>query len=445
MKCRRAFDADLLAVLRGEGGDGEFLAHYPSCPDCAAELRVWGELEAMLQAGAPAPGSHPTEAALLTFVDAPATLAAVTRGELERHVTACRTCADEVGSLRRFDPGRLAATAKPVGHAAQDASPQARAAASVAPRAVEPNATPPFAEHPRPGGWLGRLVWHPAFAYALVVVLLVPVLRGQLNEFSSRRAATVLAKRAAAPTARDEAPAPAAPPAAVVLAPAELARSAARADLPASELAPSVGTVPAAKVAAPLPDARARRQAPAQRAPRPEPPEAEADSVVREEASAAARALVEKKESSAVAAFGARLTDLAGTVRADGVVAAAPAAERLVLDVYPGAHPVIPLAAAERGPLLRIVPPAGIGDGAVDVRVRGTVGGRELIGRVTNHANAIELQIPPQWLAPGEYTVTLDAVNAAPGRAEGEVQRAPVAATLGFTVGAPIATDAARE
>jgi hypothetical protein len=434
MKCRRAFEADLLAVLRGEGGDVEFLAHYPSCSDCAAELRVWGDLEAMLQAGAPAAESHPTEADLLAFVDAPATLAAETRGELERHVTACRTCADEIGSVRRFDPGRLAATTKPVGHAAPDALPQARAAASVAPRAVEPNAAPPLAEHPMRVGWLGRLVWHPAFAYALVVVLLVPVLRGQLNKLSSRRAATVLAQHADAPTA-------------VVLAPAELARSAVRADLPASEIAPPIGAELAAKTAArpPPPPAKSRaRQTLAQSAPRREAPEADGAYVVMEEALAAARALVEEKESSAVAAFGAPLTDLAATVRADGVVAAAPAAERLVLDVHPGAHPVIPLAEAERGPLLRITPPAGIGDGPVDVRVRGTVGGRELTERVTNHANAIELQIPPQWLAPGEYTVTLAAVNVDPGRAEGEARRAPVAATIGFTVGAPIATDATR-
>ena len=63
MKCRRAFEADLLAVVRAEGGDAEFLAHYPTCPDCAAEVRVWGELDGMLRTGASPADAHPEPAA----------------------------------------------------------------------------------------------------------------------------------------------------------------------------------------------------------------------------------------------------------------------------------------------------------------------------------------------------------------------------------------------
>lgn len=95
-------------------------------------------------------------------------------------------------------------------------------------------------------------------------------------------------------------------------------------------------------------------------------------------------------------------------------------------------------------PLLRIMPPPGIGAGPVDVQVRVRVGARELTERRTSHANVIELQLPPRWLTPGDYTATLTSAQVAPGGAAGAAGLAPAAVTLGFTVGAPSAADAAR-
>ena len=65
MTCRRAFEADLAAVLHGDG-DAAFLAHAETCAACAAEVRVWRELDELLHAGAaaPAPAVHPGTAAV---------------------------------------------------------------------------------------------------------------------------------------------------------------------------------------------------------------------------------------------------------------------------------------------------------------------------------------------------------------------------------------------
>jgi anti-sigma factor RsiW len=157
MKCRRAFATDLAAVLRGEEADDRtFAAHVTTCADCAAEVGVWKELDAMLRAGAPTDATHPEPEALLALVDAPAALAAGARTAVERHIAACRVCADEVKSLRACDPRMVDAE----GPAHADDGPTAMR------------------------GRLARLVWHPAFAYALVAVLLVPLVRRQLGHRS---------------------------------------------------------------------------------------------------------------------------------------------------------------------------------------------------------------------------------------------------------------------
>jgi hypothetical protein len=93
---------------------------------------------------------------------------------------------------------------------------------------------------------------------------------------------------------------------------------------------------------------------------------------------------------------------------------------------------VVSYAAAARGVLLRVVPPTDLADGPLDVRVRGRANQHEIATRVIDRASAIEVRIPPSWLVPGDYVVTLQPVAGA-GAAAG----AP--ATLGFTVRAPTA------
>jgi hypothetical protein len=408
MKCRRAFETDLLAVLRGEGGDLEFLAHYPTCADCAAELRVWGELDAMLRAGVPAPAAHPSEEALLAFVDAPATLAADARAEVERHLAVCRTCADEVGSLRHFEPSQVDA---PVAQVA----PPVRA--DVPPR--------PPADHASDRGWLGRLVWHPAFAYALVVALLVPLVRSNLERLSAP-AQFSESERVSKTTPR-------------------VAPGGAAVDQPAAvgAVAPAAPPEPAAaQPARPEDEMRARETLSASGLDRKNDDD-RADLAMRKQASPDAAVVkprvAEKKAESASenAVEPPALADRAAPAQEAAKIWTAPSgaagsALTPLVELRADMPTTIPFAVAIRGPLLRIATPAALGERPIDVRVRG--GGRELTRRIASRANAIALQIPPEWLAAGDYTVTLTPV-ASPPAAHAEGDFAAVAPlTFGFAV-----------
>jgi hypothetical protein len=416
VKCRRAFEADLLAVLRGEGDDADFVAHYPTCPDCAAEVRVWGELDAMLRTGAPAADSHPEPESLLAFTDAPATLTADARAGIERHLASCRTCADEVKSIGGFDAARLGMAAEPPLIAAAPSSIAAAPSSIAAPApgiAARRPMTDVADESPR-GGWLGRLVWHPAFAYALVAVLLVPLLRDQALHVTERTRAV---------DARRDAP----------MLP------------PASELA-----VPPEREIVQKRERALEALADAARAPAaPVPPPAQAPAAPRAEGVFAKRqAAPEEKEARSADAGSARTAPgLAATADSDEAgkeddehfanllggarAPAAPAARARgndalpVLAIRPQKPTIVSIVDVEPGVLLRIEPPADLAPGPVDVKVQSRAGQRELGARVTDRANAIVIQIPPHWLASGDYTVTLQPVEGGPP------------ALLGFTVRAP--------
>jgi anti-sigma factor RsiW len=426
MTCRRAFDADLLAVLRGEEADADFVAHYPSCPDCAAEVRVWGELEGMLRAGTPVESSHPEPAALLAFVDAPATLAAAARTAVEGHLATCRACAEEVRTLRGFDAAQLVAAGA--------------ASAASAPPVRPTRERPADDDAPTAGGWLGRLVWHPAFAYALVAVLLVPLLRDQLPRVAEKTRA-VDARRigpALPPASERDA---SAPPAAMAKRERgaggfEDAPRAAPEDAPRA--APEDAPRPAPNAAAPL----APMTGLAAGAPRP-PAQALAVQRVDEMAvrkaqgpAPAARSGDDQAMRALAPEAGQALSGQLGDQREREVAsAAAPppgGASAPVLEIAPMGPTIVPYAAAARGVLLRVVPPTDLADGPLDVRVRGRANQHEIATRVTDRAGAIEVRIPASWLVPGDYAVTLQPVDGA-----GTVAGAP--AILGFTVRAPTA------
>ncbi len=364
MTCRRAFDADLLAVVRGEDGDAAFRAHYPSCPECSAEVAVWGELDAMLRAGAPAVASHPEPEALLAFSDAPSTLASDARTTIERHLAACRVCADEVAAMRGFDAGQL-------GVAATGAAPASVGAES---RARESHAS-----------WFGRFVWHPAVAYALVALLLVPLVRDQLSRVAVDR--TTL-------EARREAPAPAP--------------------------APGAGLAAAPRQ---RPDARERDVevlADADPASRAERPSAPAPMLAKRkvESEVAMREQADPGPERAPAA-GAPVTGLAASAEGE-----AP----LVVEIGPRASAIVSAPALTRTVRLRVVPPADLGPGPVDATVRERDGQRELAMRVSDRADAIAIEIPAGWLVAGAYVVTLAPANGG------------AAATFALTVRAPAAS-----
>ena len=142
MACRKAFDLDLVACLLDAGRPEwqEFREHYPRCPECAAEVRTWTELQSSL-----AP-PHPGPEELIRFESRANDLPADARTAIAAHIATCRSCRDELRALRAFDP-----------------------------RAMAPAAQPPA---PRRHWWrgMGRLVLHPAVAYGIALALAVPVL-----------------------------------------------------------------------------------------------------------------------------------------------------------------------------------------------------------------------------------------------------------------------------
>ncbi|MCC6767316.1 MAG: hypothetical protein IT293_21915 [Deltaproteobacteria bacterium] len=403
MTCRRAFEADLPAVLHGERADPDFLAHYPGCPECATEVGVWRELDAMLRTRAPAGDTHPEPETLVAFADAPATLGGAARAEVERHLATCRVCADELKMLAGFDPTRLD-PAVPI---------------TVAPRPV------------RSG--LARVVWHPAFAYALVAVLLVPIVLDRWPEMETR-------------VTEEEAPAQEKPD--------RLAEH----DVAAQPVPPPPPAVPA-----PLP-------APA----KPPPPERSQTEVLREQklakhARPADDEAVAARERQTMPRLGMR-ADADEVRRDDGIAArarrpeAAPpplarpapagalrnesarseaaqhdaakgfadaAAPTRMLELRSGTPAVF--APPARGEIvrLRIVPPRDVGAGPVDVAVYPRASGAAILTRRADRADAIAIDIPPNWLLPGDYAVRLSPVTeAASGTRQSAIE-------LRFTVRAP--------
>jgi hypothetical protein len=151
MSCRRAFVIDLADFLSEPGREefAEFREHYPVCPECAAEVRAWTDLHVLLQSRAAGPnGGHPEPEALLRYEQGDARLGTAQVAELEGHLARCPSCRDELSALRGFDFSVVGAEA-PRGLAVR-----ARIGAFV--------------------GGLQSLLLHPAFAYALVLVLLYP-------------------------------------------------------------------------------------------------------------------------------------------------------------------------------------------------------------------------------------------------------------------------------
>src|SRR5438093_1314526 len=184
MSCRRAFDLDLADFVASSARPewAEFRAHYACCAECSAEVRAWTELHLLLQPLA----DHPAEELLLRFETEPGRLPTGERRAVEEHLARCPSGNDELAALRRFDFAAL----------------EPRAATSPAPS---------FAE------WLRRLVLHPAFAYAIVLLLLYPALEGRLPS-PARQAARedrqAVAERPAGksvPAARQKPQEPAAP------------------------------------------------------------------------------------------------------------------------------------------------------------------------------------------------------------------------------------------
>jgi len=199
MSCRRSLEVDLAGFLADPRAEAHraFRAHYPRCSVCSAEVRAWTELHGRL-----AP-EHPEPERLARY----AGLSAEERAAVDDHLAGCPSCREERAQLDGFDATRLAA-------------------------ALEAPAAP---ERPAAGGWLEalrRLLWHPAFAYGLAGLLLLPVLLRTLERAEPSR---VSAPAAEAPRSLEDETAFAQPALERSFAPAEpLPQERERRDLAAS-------------------------------------------------------------------------------------------------------------------------------------------------------------------------------------------------------------------
>lgn len=151
MSCRKAFETDLAEFTLEPSAPGfaDFRQHVADCADCTAEVSVWTELGRQLTGGMRQPeAGHPSEELLLRFGDGK-TASPEERRVVERHLKQCPTCRDELRSLQRFDFASLL-----------QASPELPVS--------------PHRETARIVAWLRQLLVHPAFAYGLVVLLIMP-------------------------------------------------------------------------------------------------------------------------------------------------------------------------------------------------------------------------------------------------------------------------------
>jgi hypothetical protein len=362
MNCRRSSDIDLPGFL-DEPRRPEFAAfrdHYPRCRDCSAEVRAWTALQKALRTDT-ASAAHPEPELLARYSGA--TLAAAERGALERHLATCAACRDELGALERWTP---ALQVEP-----------APARASTPGRVADGRAA------------LRRLLWSPAFAYALLALVLVPTLYRQLTGGS--------------PPIE-----PAAQPA--VLAEAEKQRR--------SEEPPAAASEPklAAKLARqPEPERKAAAERTRAAAP---PPPAVAYAPQAPASAGADRGIASLGKSSASApkqdAFGsqaaAEAADRANVaeqvVLGESLSDAARARPDVALALRAGEVPVV-AAAAVRAGLHLLVTALPAGPGEIEIRVVGPGGGRELRERHPADARDLAVELPPDWLAPGRYQASV--------------------------------------
>jgi hypothetical protein len=342
MRCDRALEIDVAACLAGEREPSldAFRAHYPECGDCAVEVRAWTAVHQALGA------AHPEPARLLAFEDRPASLPPTVRRAVEAHLATCASCGEELRALRAAEAAGLA-----------------RPAAAEAP-------FHPHVFRLRSRGHLlaglRAVTWHPAFAYALVLLLLVPALRG------ARPAVDTPGGRlpAAAPVAQS----------------------------PARELARET----AAPAAAP-------REVPSRERARPAPP-AEAAPDARPTAAAERRAARDEAVGPGIVAppaAGAPAATAPATEAGAAPVAPTEGAPPPVVALRGGAASVAPARPRSGFVVLRVPLAARAQAGEVEVRVADERG-RELRERRTSPGGlTLDVTIPSAWLVSGRYEVYL--------------------------------------
>lgn len=336
MSCRRASDIDREEFLAHPSAPefADFRGHYPRCAVCAPEVRGWTEVDlALAQGEAP----HPAPELLFRFAERRRELAAAERTSVERHLSTCASCRDEMTALGRFDFDALLAPAAPAAPASRRWS------------------LPAF----------GRLVLHPAFAYALVLLLLVEALpprRDERLEVARRRAPGLPATTPGSPPVDQGAERP------TIL----------------GELSDRV-----------LGGGERKDAARKQMAPRPAPPpELRRDADV---ASPSGAAPAEKESAQ----------PSARTKRAPAAVEEYETGW-MVVTLAPGATPEVSGIDVGEGISLNVPVPLPFRATRLEVRVLDADGRRELRERLSGpHGDAVRVPVPRSWLRPGTYRVEL--------------------------------------
>jgi len=349
MSCRRAFEVDLADFVASSARPewAEFRAHYARCAECSAEVRAWTELHLLLQP----PAAHPAEELLLRFETERDRLPAAERRAVEEHLARCPSCKDELAALRRFDFASL----------------EARAAASPAVS---------FA------AFLRRLVLHPAFAYAIVLLLLYPAIEGRFPSPGQQAAREDRRTVADGPAGKS---APATRQKAAPAASANLARSEndvltrARKEAAAPALGGRLGTG-AAGGAEPAPKAE----------------------LADEKASVDSEAAVERAPRDV----------------ATRAATPEPAGWKALALSGPGAPVDVAARDLGTGLVLTLTVPGATRAGDVEVRVLDARGGREMRERFARAAERVAMHLPAAWLTPGTYTAELRRLDAGPSSAE---------------------------
>ena len=349
MSCRRAFDVDLADFVASSARPewAEFRAHYARCAECSAEVRAWTELHLLLQP----PAAHPAEELLLRFETERDRLPAAERRPVEEHLARCPSCKDELAALRRFD------------------------FASLEPRAA---ASPPASF----AAFLRRLVLHPAFAYAIVLLLLYPALEGRFPSPGQQAAREDRRTVADGPAGKS---APATRQKAAPAASANLARSEndvltrARKEAAAPALGGRLGTG-AAGGAEPAPKAE----------------------LADEKASVDSEAAVERAPRDV----------------ATRAATPEPAGWKALALSGPGAPVDVAARDLGTGLVLTLTVPGATRAGDVEVRVLDARGGREMRERFARAAERVAMHLPAAWLTPGTYTAELRRLDAGPSSAE---------------------------
>ena len=402
MKCRRSFDLDLAAYLldpRDAAWD-EFRAHYPFCADCAAEVAAWTAVQQGL-------AQHPEPEQLLRWSDHPDSLDPATRATVAQHLERCPSCSDELRALAGF----AASPALVADSAGAAAAGTAAVAAERAPHRVAselragrhgvggPSARAPAARPPsKVGGRAGlrtlrRVLWHPALAYAaLLVALLLPSFRARFDDAAGRPDLAHAPGGIVAPAA--PAPASAAKPQQGVVAPPPQREGvAAPRDVAKSE---QQYAEPPAALADRPPAAPPLRAEAEQRTARP----AAKQSTLPEAAPAAVapgRADIAREPTSSLQ-------------RAMGGVATQPSRA----DDGGASMHLSGASAAGLRTLVVTLPSGVVPSAAVEVRVRSESGDRELRDQVrpTPDGREVMLELPSGWLGEPRYLVEIYAHGA---------------------------------